>query len=227
MVHTFAYLDAKIYEYENRINILNNADAIDRYGKRDDETKREPGREVYYIKSVYILRGKKRAAEWAMEYLPGFAVDLKTAQDRVMTMIEQESGDRETDDLCEILKHQGKRQEKEYHDRRWLSDKIHEYNQIAWIIYPGIMRRGLQGLDDNTQEIAKLVKVKFIELNSTEKVAAWAFDEIPGFSVSMNKAKIRVNWILDHDDCCERVKIAKGCYIDIDGVCKKLRNRKA
>ena len=48
----------------------------------------------------------------------------------------------------------------------------------------------------------KAVKQVFI-LRGAGKVAEWAFNNIPGFALTINKAKERVKWIIDAEKCGE------------------------
>ena len=64
-------------------------------------------------------------------------------------------------------------------------------------------------------EIIKAVKQVFI-LRGAGKAAEWAFESIPGFALTLNRAKERVRWIIDAEKCGEAA---------IDKAADKIRDR--
>ena len=176
---------------------------------------------VKAVKEIFILRGVKVAAEWAFDNVPAFAFDSKEAAERVKRIIEQEkSGEAALDALCDHYRADKGARQRRRHNPRFLLSMAGEWERAARLIREGQQirqRQNLPAADENS--IIKSVKERYIEMQSAGKVAEWAFNNIPGFSLTINKAKERVNWIIDAEQSGEAA---------LDAACDKARdaNRK-
>lgn len=201
MLYSLERLETEAKESRAAAGILFNARDLLAYGipqANGAET-------IKAVKQVFILRGAGKAAEWALDNIPGFASDGKEAAARVKQIIEQEkSGEAVIDALCERYRtEKGARQRKE-HNPEYLTERAAAAEAAARLIKEGQQIRqenGLPAADENS--IIKAVKEKYIETEAAGKVAEWAFNNIPGFALTISKAKERVKWIIDAEKCGE------------------------
>lgn len=176
---------------------------------------------VKAVKEVYILRGVKVATDWAIKNVPAFVFDSIEAAGRVKRIIEQEqSGDAALDALCDQYREQRGARQRRQHDPYYLLQTAEKLERAARLMKEGQQIRKEQNLpaaDENG--IIKAVKERYIETQSAVKVSEWAFDNIQGFSLTKNKAKERVDWIIDAEQSGEAA---------LDIACEKVRkaNRK-
>jgi len=173
------------------------------------------------VKEVFILRGAKVAAQWAFDSIPAFAADSKEAAERVKRIIEQEkSGEAALDALCNYYRENKGARQRRRHDIDFLTAEAEQLERAAELIKEGQQIRQERGLQEPGEDaIIKAVKECYINLQSIEKAAQWAFDSVPGFSLTVNKAKERVIWIIDAEESGEAA-LDKACSMARD------RNRK-
>lgn len=96
-----------------------------------------------------------------------------------------------------------------------LREDIQEWSEIARLIREGQQLRKAENLPPlDADKAIKEIKSKYIESESAVKAAQWAFDNIPGFSVSLERSKKLTAWIIDHESSGDA---------DIDAACKKIR----
>lgn len=172
------------------------------------------------VKEVFILRGAKVAAQWAFDSIPAFAADNKEAAERVKRIIEQESGEAALDALCNYYRENKGARQRRRHDIDFLTAEAERLERAAELIKEGQQIRQERGLQEPGEDaIIKAVKECYINLQSIEKAAQWAFDSVPGFSLTVNKAKERVIWIIDAEESGEAA-LDKACSMARD------RNRK-
>jgi len=214
MLYSLERLEAEAAENRAAAGILFNARDLVAYGIPQAD-----GAEIIKaVKQVFILRGAGKAAEWAFESIPGFASDAKEAAARVQRIIEQEkSGEAAVDALCDKYRtEKGARQRRE-HNPEYLTERAEAAEAAARLIKEGQQMRREKGLPAADEGgIIKAVKERYIETQSAGKAAEWAFESIPGFALTLNRAKERVRWIIDAEQCGEAA---------IDKAADKIRDR--
>lgn len=170
------------------------------------------------VKEVYILRGVKVAAQWAVDSVPGFAADTKEAAERVKRIIEQEkSGEAALDAFCDYYRENKGARQRRQNDISFLLAEAEKLERAARLMREGQQIRQENGQEEPGEEkIVKAVKESYINLQSINKAAEWAFDNIPGFALTMNKARERVSWIIDAEESGEAA---------LDMACDMVRDR--
>ena len=173
---------------------------------------------VKAVKEVFILRGAKAAAHWAFDSIPGCSADTKEAAERVKRIMEQEkSGEAALDALCDYYRENKGARQRRRHDIEFLTDEAERLERAAELIREGQQIRQERGLQEpGEDQIIKAVKESYTKLQSIEKAAQQAFDSIPGFSLTINKAKERVKWIIDAEESGEAA---------LDTACSMARDR--
>ena len=169
------------------------------------------------VKGVYILRGVKVAAQWAVDSVPGFAEDTKEAAERVKRIIEQESGEAALDAFCNYYRENKGARQRRQHDYNFLLAEAEKLERAARLMREGQQIRQESGQEEQEEEqIIKAVKERYINLQSVNKAAEWAFDNLSGFALTINKARERVTWIIDAEESGEAA---------LDTACNMVRDR--
>ena len=170
--------------------------------RRIEEGRIAQGQAAFVVKHLFILHGVQGAAQWALEHISGFAPDIKAAKRRVSEIIAGESsGDADLDNLCEQYRQNSNLRKRKSHSIEYLEGRAEVFSRAARLIREGQQLRKAQNLPEiDEAALVREIRAKYIELQSAVKVAQWAFDTIPGFAASVNKAKERVNWMLDAEE---------------------------
>lgn len=209
MIYPVEWLEETADKESKTAEILNRA-------RRIEEGRIAQGQAAYAVKHLFILHGLRDTAQWALEHISGFAPDMKAAKKRVSEIIAGESsGDADLDNLCEQYRQNINLRKRKSHSAEYLESRVEVFNRAAQLIREGQHIRKAQNLPEiDEAALIREIKAKYIELQNAGKVAQWAFDTIPGFAASFNKAKERVNWMLDVEESGDE---------EIDKQCKESR----
>ena len=152
------------------------------------------------VRRAYLVKSGTFAAGWALDNIPGFAVNISDAKRRVNLIIEddKESGDVALDELCSKYRKIRKEHRQVKYTGEDLREMASEWGHAAQLIREGKQMRKELGIPeaDEVDTIAE-IRRKYIECRSISKVAQWALDNIQCFAKSSQKAKMRVKWIID------------------------------
>lgn len=152
------------------------------------------------VRRAYLVKSGSFAASWALDNIPGFAVNISEAKRRVNLIIEddKESGDATLDELCSKYRKIRKEHKQVKYTGEDLREMASEWGCAAQLIREGKQMQKELGIPEaNEADMVVEIKRRYIECRSISKVAQWALDNIPCFAKSSQKAKMRVKWIID------------------------------
>lgn len=152
------------------------------------------------VRRAYLVKSGSFAASWALDNIPGFAVNISEAKRRVNLIIEddKESGDATLDELCSKYRKIRKEHKQVKYTGEDLREMASEWGCAAQLIREGKQMQKELGIPEaNGADTIVEIRRRYIECRSISKVAQWALDNIPCFAKSLQKAKMRVKWIVD------------------------------